>query len=183
MPQIAEAQALLAALGKSEQMKAEVTQQRRLARLNVAYGNALFAARGFGAPKTTAAFARARGSAHADRDVHERLAAEYGVWAGSYVRGELLSMRAHAEAFLNDVRATPNSPEAGIGLRICGVTHQFAGEYTEARSHLGCDKEAEALLERGASITGRDREGATALARAAQAGKMKVLALLTLQWR
>ena len=30
----------------------------------------------------------------------ERLAADYGLWVGSYVRGELPSMRAHAAAFL-----------------------------------------------------------------------------------
>ncbi|MBV9286709.1 MAG: ankyrin repeat domain-containing protein, partial [Hyphomicrobiales bacterium] len=45
-------------------------------------------------------------------------------------------------------------------------------------ARLGCEKEAEALLDRGASIKGRDREGATALARAAQAGKLKILTLL-----
>jgi tetratricopeptide (TPR) repeat protein len=45
-------------------------------------------------------------------------------------------MRAHADAFLNDVRTRLDSPEAGIALRICGVTHQFAGEYTEARKNL-----------------------------------------------
>ena len=33
---------------------------QRLTRLNVAYGNALFAARGIGATETTEAFARAR---------------------------------------------------------------------------------------------------------------------------
>jgi predicted ATPase len=136
MPEIEESAAMLAALGESEEVKAEITQLRRLSRLNVAYGNALFAARGFGAPETTAAFVRARGSDHGYGDERERLAADYGVWAGSYVRGELPSMRAHADAFLNDVRARPNSPEAGIALRISGVTHQFAGEYAEARDNL-----------------------------------------------
>jgi predicted ATPase len=136
LPEIAEAQALLAELGESEEVKAEVTQRRRLTRLNVVYGNARFAARGYGAPETTAAFARARGLADGEGDARERMAAEYGVWAGSYVRGELPSMTAHAEAFLNDVRATPDSPEGGIALRIRGVTHQFAGEYMEARDSL-----------------------------------------------
>ena len=45
-------------------------------------------------------------------------------------------MRAHVEAFLSDVRARPDSPEAGIAYRVCGVTHQFAGEYAEAREYL-----------------------------------------------
>ena len=89
-------------------------------RLHVAYGNALIAARGYGAPETTEAFARARESASGDKDAPERLAADYGLWAGSYVRGELPSMRAHAAAFLSDVEARPDSPEAGVAHRAAG---------------------------------------------------------------
>ena len=51
--------------------------------LHVAYGNALIAARGYGAPETTEAFARARESAFGDKDAPERLAADYGLWVGS----------------------------------------------------------------------------------------------------
>jgi ankyrin repeat protein len=47
-----------------------------------------------------------------------------------------------------------------------------------AAARLGCEKEARALLDRGAAIEGRDREGKTALARAAQAGKIKLVTLL-----
>ena len=45
-------------------------------------------------------------------------------------------MRAHASAFLTDVEARPESPEAGVAHRIWGVTNQFAGEYLEARDRL-----------------------------------------------
>ena len=133
MPEIAEAQALLTALSQTGEVKVEATQRQRLAQLQVAYANALFAARGFGAPETTGAFKRARDSVHENEDTPDRLAADYGLWAGSYVRGELSPMRAHVEAFLSDVRARPDSPEAGIAHRVCGVTRQFAGEYAEAR--------------------------------------------------
>jgi class 3 adenylate cyclase/predicted ATPase len=136
LPEIIEAQALLAALAETEEVKADAEQRHRLTQLQVAYGNALFSARGFGAPETQEAFARARESAFGDKALSDRLAADYGLWAGSYVRGELSSMRAHVEAFLGDIRATPNSPEAGIAYRICGVTHQFAGEYGDARDNL-----------------------------------------------
>ncbi len=67
MPEIAEAQALLAALAETDEVKAEATRRQRLTQLHVAYGNALIAARGFGAPETTEAFARARESASATR--------------------------------------------------------------------------------------------------------------------
>src|ERR1700722_11430158 len=105
-------------------------------KLQVAYGNALMAARGAGARETSDAFARARGSTFGDKDTLERLAADYGLWVGSYVRGELPLMRARAETFLSDVSARPDSPEAGVAQRTAGVTHLFAGEYVEARNHF-----------------------------------------------
>ena len=109
---------------------------QRLTQLHVTYGNALIAARGFGAPETTEAFAKARESASGDKDAPERLAADYGLWVGSYTRGELPSMRAHAAAFLSDVEARPDSPEAGVAHRAAGITCWFAGEYREARDHF-----------------------------------------------
>jgi tetratricopeptide (TPR) repeat protein len=104
--------------------------------LHVAYGNALIAARGYGAPETTEAFARARKSAVGEKDAADRLAADYGLWVGSYVRGELSAMRAYAETFLGDVAARLDSPEAGVAHRVAGMTYWFAGEYFEAREHL-----------------------------------------------
>ena len=136
MPEIAEAQALLVALEETDQVKADAARRRRAAQLRVAYGNALIATRGAGARETTEAFTRARESASGYRDGPERLAIHYGLWAGSYRRAELPAMRAHSAAFLTDVEGSPDSPEAGIAHRICGVTHQFAGEHVEARDHL-----------------------------------------------
>ena len=109
---------------------------QRLPQLHAAYGNALIAARGHGARETMEAFARARKSASGDEDAPGRLAADYGLWVGSYVRGNLPSMRTHAAAFLAGVEAMPNSPEAGVAHRVLGTTHCFAGEYAEARDHL-----------------------------------------------
>ena len=104
-------------------------------KLHAAYGNALFAARGPGAPETTGAFARARESV-GDKDAFGRLAADYGLWVGSFARGELSPMRAHAATFLSDVEARPDSPEAGIAHRVQGATHWFAGEFLQARQHI-----------------------------------------------
>jgi class 3 adenylate cyclase/tetratricopeptide (TPR) repeat protein len=109
---------------------------RRLTQLHVAHGNALIAARGFGAAETAEAFAKARDSAAGGKDAPERLAADYGLWAGDFVRGELPSMRAHSAAFLGDVEARPDSPEAGVAHRAVGITCWVAGEYREARDHL-----------------------------------------------
>jgi class 3 adenylate cyclase/tetratricopeptide (TPR) repeat protein len=104
--------------------------------LHVAYGNALIAARGFGAPETIEAFAKARESAYAEEGAPERFAADYGLFAGSYQRGELPQARAHAETLLRNVVDRPDSPEAGVAQRAVGLTHWFAGEYREAQDHL-----------------------------------------------
>ncbi|WP_168195473.1 hypothetical protein [Bradyrhizobium sp. NAS80.1] len=107
-----------------------------MTQLRVAYGNALIAARGYGARETTETFARIRESESGEGYTPARLAADYGLWVGSYVRGELPAMKAHAAAFLRDVAARPDSPEAGVAHRVVGNTHWFAGEYVEARDHL-----------------------------------------------
>ena len=76
--------------------------------------------------------------ASGDEDAPERLAADYGLWVGSYVRGDLPSMRTHAAAFLAGACGeTHDPPEAGVAHRVVGTTHCFArGEYAEAREHL-----------------------------------------------
>ena len=137
-------------------------------RLHVAYGNALIAARGYGALETTAAFAKARELARGEKDAPERLAADYGLWVGSFTRGELAAMRAHAAACLRDVEAKPDSPEAGVAHRVCAQTHWFAGEYVEAREHL---ERALALFR-----PGRDDDLAFRFGHDAGAGAMAYLA-------
>ena len=146
MPEIAEAQALLTALAATDEVKVDAAHRQRLTQLHVSYGNALTAARGYGAPETTEAFARARESAAGDKDAPGRLSADYGLWVGSFTRGELPEMRRHAAAFLSDLEATPESPEAGVAHRAAGVTCWFAGQYREARDHL---EQALALFQAG----------------------------------
>jgi tetratricopeptide (TPR) repeat protein len=136
MPEIAEAHTLLAALEEMAEVKADAARRRRTTQLRVAYGNALMAARGYGAPETAEAFAVTRELADGHGAAQDRLAADYGLWASSVIRGELTTMRAHAAAFLADVEAKPSSPEAGVAHRCAGTTHWFAGEYREARDHL-----------------------------------------------
>ena len=104
MPEIAEAQALLAALAETDEVRADASRRRQRTQLQVAYGNALIAARGLGALETAEAFSKARESATGRKDAPDRLAADYGLWGGSFIRGELSSMRAYAKDFLGDVR-------------------------------------------------------------------------------
>jgi predicted ATPase len=136
MPEIAEAQALLATLAERDEVKESEAHRRRIAQLRVAYGNALIPARGYGSSEAAAAFAAAREQAHGDGALPERLAADYGLWASSYTRGDWPSMEAHAAAFLDDARTKPDSPEAGVAHRAAGLTRWFAGDYREARRYL-----------------------------------------------
>jgi class 3 adenylate cyclase/predicted ATPase len=128
----------------------------RRQQLQVAYGNALFHARGYGAPETAEAFVRARESAVDDKGASERLKIDYALWAGNFARGELQSMRAHAAAFLRDVSDRPDSPEVGVAHRCAGTTHMFAGEYQAARAHL---EQALALFQPGRDDDLADRFG------------------------
>ncbi len=105
-------------------------------KLQVAYGNAMIAAHGHGAPETIAAFKRAHELGSDAADVASRLSSNYGLWAGSYVHGDLQGMLGPSEAFLHDVESRPGSPEAGVAHRAYGVTQWFTGNYVKARAHL-----------------------------------------------
>ena len=144
-PEIAEARTLVEALAQTDEVKTATAARQRRIRLQISYGNAMFAARGFAAPETAAAFDRARELAGGDADLAERYSITYGLWAGNYVRGELGAMRELSEAFLCDCANRPDSPEAGVAHRIYGVTKSFAGEFGEARVHL---EKALAIFER-----------------------------------
>ena len=105
-------------------------------RLQIAYANALITARGPGAPETTAAFGRARELIAGIEDAAERFSVDYGLWVGSFVRGELAIMQEIASAILRDCGDQPKSAEAGIAHRLNGVTNWFSGNFEEALIHL-----------------------------------------------
>ena len=106
-------------------------------KLQTSFGNALIAARGDGAPETTAAFERARELAAAVDDPMERLSANYGLWVGSLSRGEVGPLRAIAEVVLRDIEGKPPSPEAAMAHRLAGTTEWYLGNFELARAHLG----------------------------------------------
>ena len=134
-PEIAEAKALFEALAEIDEVKLLAASRRQRARLHVSYGAALMAARGHSAPDVTATFERARELAAA-ANPDEKFAATFGLWVGCLVRGELAKTREWADVFLREALADPSSAEAGVGHRIKGTTHWFAGEFVEAREQL-----------------------------------------------
>ena len=135
-PAIAEAQALFDALPETEEVKAAATSRKRRIELQLSYGNALFAARGFGAVETKAAFERARELASGSTEGVEKLSIHFGLYIGSLARGEFAAMSEHASIMLNDCGIGPDAPEAGIAHRAYGVAHWYAGHFATARVHF-----------------------------------------------
>ena len=133
-PEIAEAQALLAALAESDEVKnAAASRQRRL-RLQTSYGQAMMWSKGYAAPETTAAFARAQELA-AGTDTTERFVSYYGEWTGMLLRADLTAARRASEKMLHEARNDPDSPEALAAHRMVALTCLFLGDFIAAKAH------------------------------------------------
>ena len=146
MPQIAEAQALLATLAETDEVESTLAQRERRLHLQTAYGQAVMWSKGFAAEETMAAFARSRELTGGTENLAERFPAYYAQWVLSLARGEHRQAQRMAERFLREAEAKPHSPEASVAHRVAGITHWFAGEYREAHEHL---EQALALFQPG----------------------------------
>jgi predicted ATPase len=135
-PEIEEAQTLLAALAETDEVKnAAVSRQRRL-KLQTSYGQAMLHARGYSAPETTAAFARAHELTAGIENPAERFSVYFGLWAGSFVRGDLAATREITDIMLTETKERPDSPEACTAIRLDGNAHWMAGNFVMARDQL-----------------------------------------------
>ena len=127
---------LKAAIGLAEAMPVGATRQRLLLGLQVAYGQALIAQKGYGAAETTAAFVRARELVAGIDDAVERLSVYASLWAGSWIRGELAPMLEIANALLREAESQPDTWVSVIAHRIFGTTCGFRGDFVTAKNHL-----------------------------------------------
>ncbi len=135
-PEIEEAQALLAALAETDEVRnAAASRQRRL-KLQTSYGQALMWSKGFGAEETKAAFARARELIAGDDNAAERFKTYYGQWAASALRGEYGLAREMIEILLSETQNDTRTPEAATARRVSGLTCLLQGEFTNAKAHL-----------------------------------------------
>jgi len=135
-PELTEAQALLAALSESDAVKSAAALQQRRLHLQISLGNALIWAKGYPAPETRAAFARARELASREEDASERFSAYYGLWIGHYTRCEPVPMREIAELFLREATARPDCPETLVAHRTFGQTRFYFGDFVGAHDHF-----------------------------------------------
>jgi len=136
MPEIAEAQALLAALAESDDVKAAEAERQRRCHLQMAYGQAMMWSKGFAAEETNAAFARAAEFAGPAEDGSTRLVAYYAQCLRGMVRGEYGQTGGIAETFLRESEAEGRATEAAAARRMLGLTLLNQGELRAARSVL-----------------------------------------------
>jgi class 3 adenylate cyclase/tetratricopeptide (TPR) repeat protein len=135
MPQIAEAQALLATLAESEEVKAESLRRQQRLKLQADYGLAVMYSKGYAAEEAKAAFARAAEFAGETDDFSLRFAVAHGQWTSAENRGELRAAHALASAFAREAEETGRILEAGVARRNLAVIAHFAADYAEARMH------------------------------------------------
>jgi len=135
-PELTEAQTLLAALSESDAVKSAAALRQRRLQLQISLGNALIWAKGWTAPETRAAFARARELANQVEDASERFSAYFGLWSGYLNRCEPAPMREMAELFLREATARPDCPETLVAHRVSAVTCFYFGDFAGAHDHF-----------------------------------------------
>jgi predicted ATPase len=145
MSEIAEAQALLAALAETGEVKAELAREQRL-RLESNYAAAIGWSRGFAGAETRAAFDRVETAlaAHPGADPLHLPALE-GRWATAMMRGEMAAARSAAEVFLAAAERTTRAPTMAVARRSFGATLVVQGNLARGLREL---QEAIELAER-----------------------------------
>jgi class 3 adenylate cyclase/predicted ATPase len=134
LPEIEQAQALLAALaGTDEVRNADAARQRRLT-LQTAYGQAMIWSKGFGSEETKTAFLRAQELAAGIDNAAERFTILYGLWVGYLSRGEFTVGRETAEAFRREAETAAR--ERVVADRMLGLTCLWQGDFIQSQANL-----------------------------------------------
>jgi class 3 adenylate cyclase/tetratricopeptide (TPR) repeat protein len=136
MPEIAEAQAMLAALAEAEEVVAAEAQGQRRLHLQTAYSQAMMWSKGYSAGETKAAFARATELAGRTGDFSERFFALQGQWGAAVAGGELRFARELAFTLLREADDAGRAVEAGWANAGLGLIAYWRGDFVEARSRL-----------------------------------------------
>jgi tetratricopeptide (TPR) repeat protein len=108
----------------------------QLLKLQATYGQAIMYSRGFASEDAKMAFTRAQELAAKVDNTDERFTTYYGLWVGSFSRGELGSAREAAETFRREAENEGRMTEAAVGRRILGVTCAWQGDFAEAQANL-----------------------------------------------
>ena len=133
MPEIGEAQALLAILERDESVKAELARRERRVQLQLDYGAALISARGYGAEETVKAFERARELSAGAGATVDRLALLYGTWLGAVTTESFEEASKAAAALVAEATEARNANAMGVAHRAMGATLLYAGSFHDAK--------------------------------------------------
>jgi predicted ATPase len=136
MPEIAEAEALLAALAECDEVKTAAASRQRRLHLQTRLGQAMMHSRGYGSEESKTAFARARTLAAGVGGASERFDAYFGLFTGSLSRGELSLARETAESFLRDAENEGRMTEASVARRVLGLARLIQGDFIGAEANL-----------------------------------------------
>jgi predicted ATPase len=136
MPEIAEGQAVLAALADTDEVKAAAATRRRRLKLQTDYSRALLWSKGFSAGETSAALADASKLAAGKADFAARFAGYYGAWIGSLSRGDLAKARQVSETFAREAKGEAHAPSLARACLCLGVTSFVQGEFAGAGAEL-----------------------------------------------
>ena len=132
MPEIAEAQALLAALARADEVKtARGIAPAAAPACRTAYGQAIITPRGFAADETkTALCARPRSSRRREGDATERFGGRLrAVGRQLFARRTQPVAGRMRRAFLRDTEDEGRMTEAGVAHRVPGITACSQGEF------------------------------------------------------
>jgi tetratricopeptide (TPR) repeat protein len=135
MPEIAEAQALLAALEASEPVAAEMRRRETRGKLHAGYALATMMTKGFAAAESKAALARAASVSGAAR-TPEYWTVVYGRINADTMRGDHRAAHAGVEAFLAEAEAAGMLGHAAFARRMRGFLKFVAGDFAGARADL-----------------------------------------------
>ena len=108
---------------------------RRL-KLQTSYGRALIWGKGYAAPETIAAYARAHDLGANAGEATAKFETYYGQWAGGFMRGDFASCRDIAVAFVHDPEGAARMPEIAAAHRVLGLTLYLQGDFVDAKSHF-----------------------------------------------
>jgi predicted ATPase len=172
-PAIAAAQALLATLAETDEVKADAARREQRVKLQTAYGRALMWTKGFGSEEAKDAFARAREMSGGRDDAAERFPAYYAQFVRSYMRAEWSQARGTAEAFLREAEDGGCATEACAARRCLGTACLFQGDL----------REAQPLLEQALADYAPDRDVLTRFRFAFDTGVLAAAHLALAMWR
>jgi predicted ATPase len=134
-PEIGEAQALLAELMGIDEVKIATASRQRRLKLQTSYGMAMMWSKGYAAPETAAAFARAQELATTGESTSERFVTYLGQWGVEVVSADLKAAHEIVDIMLREAGPDAQTPEALAAHRLAAVVGLCQGNFANARAH------------------------------------------------